>query len=76
MQKFEVGKIYDDGDDIEKIEIRVVKRTPNTITFVYTKKNWWEKNIEREYRKKIRRYHVDAESIRLGNNWSSPSIVA
>lgn len=73
MKKFEVGKIYRDEDGVE---IEVIKRTEKTITFKFTKKNWFEKNIEKTYRKKIQKFHNDFESIEFGDCWSSPSIYA
>jgi hypothetical protein len=75
MKKFEVGKIYRErkylGDT--DVEIKVVRRTDKTITFVYTKANWWKDNITKEYRKKISYYGRD-EVIYLGDNWAAPSI--
>ena len=54
MKKFEVGKIcrerkYEGRMDVE---IKIVKRTAKTVTFIYTKPNWWEDDITKEYRKK------------------------
>ena len=72
MKKFEVGKIY--MDDEGKIEIKVTKRTDKQLTFIYTKKNWYERNIEKEYKRKIQRYHLDYETINLGTHWSEPSV--
>lgn len=73
MKKFEVGKIYTDG---ESIEIKILKRTDKTITFIYTKKNWLERNIKKQYRKKIDNCHNDCERINFGTHWSCPYIVA
>lgn len=73
MKKFEIGKVYTDG---EGIEIEVVNRTEKQITFIYTKKNWWEQDIEKQYKKKIRTYHNEYETIELGTHWSEPSITA
>ena len=55
MKKFEVGKTYRErkylGDT--DVEIKVVRRTDKTITFIYTKPNWWKDNITKEYRKRL-----------------------
>jgi hypothetical protein len=75
MKKFEVGKIYRQRkyySDVD-VEIKVVRRTDKTITFVYTKANWWKDNITKEYRKKISYYGRD-EVLYLGDNWAAPSI--
>lgn len=73
MNQFEIGKTYSDG---EGIEIKVLKRTDKTITFIYTGKNWYEQDTEKEYRKKIQKYHKEYEAIELGTHWSAPSIMA
>lgn len=74
MKKFEVGKIYRQrkyqGD--ADVEIKVVKRTDKTVTFIYTKPNWWKDNIEKEYRKKVS-YSGDEEALYLGDNWAAPT---
>lgn len=77
QKRFEVGKTYTE-DDTNKIgiEIKVLSRTEKTITFIYTKKNWWKQEIDKEYRKKIQTYNREYEIIDLGNHWSSPSIYA
>ena len=75
MKKFEVGKIYRQRkyySDVD-VEIKVVRRTDKTSTFVYTKANWWKDNITKEYRKKISYYGRD-EVLYLGDNWAAPSI--
>ena len=75
MKKFEIGKIYRQrkySSDVD-VEIKVVRRTDKTITFVYTKTNWWKDNITKEYRKKISYYQND-EVLYLGDNWAAPSI--
>lgn len=72
MKKFEVGKKYSDGE----IEIEVVNRTVKTITFVFTKRNWYEQNIDTPYRKKVQSFHSEYEMINLGAHWSAPSITA
>ena len=75
MKKFEVGKTYRQRkyySDVD-VEIKVVRRTDKTITFVYTKANWWKDNITKEYRKKISYYGRD-EVLYLGDNWAAPSI--
>lgn len=57
MKKFKVGEVYkSDG-----IEIKVIKRTEKTITFIFT--DPYEK--EKEYRKKVLDCYKDCESIRL-----------
>ena len=63
-----------DGED--RIEIEVVKRTKQTITFKYTKPNWWEEDTEKEFRKKIRHFNNNYETINLGSHWSEPSVHA
>lgn len=73
MKKFEVGKIYNDG---ASIEIKVLKRTDKTITFIYTEKNWWEENIEKQCRKKINKCCGEYETIELDTHWSAPRIAA
>lgn len=74
MKKFEVGKIYRQrkyqGD--ADVEIKVVKRTDKTVTFIYTKPNWWKDNITKEYRKKIS-YSGNEEALYLGDNWAAPT---
>ena len=77
QKRFEVGKTYTE-DDTNKIgiEIKVLSRTEKTITFIYTKKNWWKQEIDKEYRRKIQTYSREYEMIELGNHWSSPSIYA
>lgn len=73
MKQFKVGGIYA-GED--RIEIEVVKRTKQTITFKYTKPNWWEEDTEKEFRKKIRHFNNNYETINLGSHWSEPSVHA
>lgn len=59
MKKFKVGEVYrNDG-----IEIKVIKRTEKTITFIFT--NPYEQELEKEYRKKVLDCYKDCESIRL-----------
>lgn len=72
MKKFKVGEIYNEGG----IEIKITKRTAKTITFVFTKKNWYEQNIDASYRKKVQTCHSEHEMINLGAHWSAPSITA
>lgn len=73
MKQFKVGGIYT-GED--RIEIEVLKRTKQTITFKYTKPNWWEEDTEKEFRKKIRHFNNNYETINLGSHWSEPSVHA
>ena len=73
MKQFEVGKIYKGTDGIE---IEVTKRTKKTITFKYTKPNWWEEDTKKEFRKKIQNFYKDFETVDLGSHWSEPSIFA
>ena len=65
MKQFKVGGIYA-GED--RIEIEVVKRTKQTITFKYNKPNWWEEDTEKEFRKKIRHFNNNYETINLGSH--------
>ena len=77
QKRFEVGKTYTEDDTNKNgIEIKVLSRTEKTITFIYTKKNWFEREIDKEYRRKIQTYSREYEIIDLGNHWSSPSIYA
>lgn len=62
MKKFEVGKVY--RNDIGT-EIKVVKRTKKTITFIFTAP--YKNFLEKEYKKKILDCYKDCESIRLMN---------
>ena len=75
MKKFEVGKTYRErkylGDT--DVEIKLIRRTAKTITFIYTKPNWWKDNITKEYRKKISYYGRD-EVLYLGNNCAAPTV--
>ena len=73
MLKFEIGKVYK-GDD--GLEIKIIKRTEKTITFIYTKPNWLERDITKEFRRKIDRIHKKYESIGIGKHWSAPRIFA
>lgn len=73
MKKFEVGKIYTNN---EGIEIKVVRRTEKQITFIYTTRNWWEQDIEKQYKKKIQTFNKNYEEIHLAPHWSAPSITA
>lgn len=73
MKQFKVGGIYT-GED--RIEIEVLKRTKQTITFKYTKPNWLEEDTEKEFRKKIRHFNNNYETINLGSHWSEPSVHA
>ena len=50
MKKFEIGKTYSDG---EGIEIEVIKRTDKTVTFRFSKPNWFETDMYSEFRKKV-----------------------
>ena len=79
MKKFEVGKTYIEcdcrGGNID-VEIKIVRRTEKTVTFIYTKRNWWQQNITKEYRKKIGAESTDAEVIRLGDCCGTPVIMA
>ena len=50
MKQFKVGGIYA-GED--RIEIEVVKRTKQTITFKYTKPNWWEEDTKKSLEKRL-----------------------
>lgn len=42
----------------------------------YTKPNWWEEDTEKEFRKKIRHFNNNYETINLGSHWSEPSVHA
>lgn len=79
MKKFEVGKTYIEcdcrGGNID-VEIRIVRRTEKTVTFIYTKQNWWQQDITKEYRKKIGTENADAEVIHLGDCYGTPVIMA
>ena len=49
QKRFEVGKTYTEADTNKiGIEIKVLSRTEKTITFIYTKKNWWKQEIDLE----------------------------
>lgn len=76
MKKFEIGKIYRErlymGVEKMGVEIKVVKRTDKTVTFIYTKPNWWEDDITKEYEKKISDMG-QGEVIYFGSVWASPT---
>lgn len=71
--KFETGKLYGGEDGLE---IRIIKRTEKTVTFVYAKPNWLERDTNKEFRRKIDRLHKEYESIGIGRHWSDPRIPA
>lgn len=75
MKKFEVGKIYRERKYAGRmdVEIKIVKRTAKTVTFIYTKPNWWEDDITKEYRKKISDMG-QGEVIYFGSNWATPTV--
>ena len=74
MKKFEVGKIYRERkyEGRMDVEIKIVKRTAKTVTFIYTKPNWWEDDITKEYRKKISNIG-QGEVIYFGSVWTAPT---
>ena len=73
MKKFEIGKTYSDG---EGIEIEVIKRTDKTVTFRFSKPNWFETDMYSEFRKKVSFENLEYETIHFGNHWAAPRITA
>lgn len=73
MKKFEIGKTYSDG---EGIEIEVIKRTDKTVTFRFSKPNWFETDMYSEFRKKVSFESLEYEIIHLGSHWAAPRITA
>lgn len=73
MKKFEIGKTYSDG---EGIEIEVIKRTDKTVTFRFSKPNWFETDMYSEFRKKVSFESLEYETIHFGNHWAAPRITA
>lgn len=74
IKKFEVGKTYYDRD--EDIAIIVTKRVGEKISYKFTKQNWYEKNLEKEFTRTASDYLGCCESFLLENHHSAPQIIA
>lgn len=74
IKKFEVGKTYVDSEQL--IEIIVTKRTAKNIFFKFTKPNWFEKDVEKEHRRKVVAWLGHIESFLVENHHAAPLITA